>query len=124
MKPSALPLILPVLTTTGGFAYGDLGQHQRAIENYDQAIRLDPNEAWFYFNRGFTYSDLGQNQQAIEDFNQAIHLNPNFVRAYNNRGIAYFQLAKYDRACNDFRKACELGDCESLNLAKKKSFCR
>ncbi len=35
-----------------GRSYRDLGQDQRAIEDYDKAIELDPNVAAAYYNRG------------------------------------------------------------------------
>ena len=35
-----------------GNAYRALGQHKRAIEEYDKAIGLDSNEASAYNNRG------------------------------------------------------------------------
>ena len=33
---------------------------ERAIEDYDKAIELDPNDAQAYYNRGNSYGNLGQ----------------------------------------------------------------
>jgi len=52
--------------TSRGAAYDYLGERQRAIEDYDKAIRLDPRLAIAYFNRGVAYKTLGQRQRAIE----------------------------------------------------------
>ena len=49
----------------------------RAIEDYDQAIRLNPNFAEAFYNRGVAYDGKGQPDRAIEDYDQAIRLNPN-----------------------------------------------
>ena len=38
-----------------GNAYGDKGQYDRAIEDYNKAIVLDPNLALAYLNRRATY---------------------------------------------------------------------
>jgi tetratricopeptide (TPR) repeat protein len=38
-----------------GIAYADLGEYHRAIEDYNQALRLDPAFASAYVNRGFAY---------------------------------------------------------------------
>ena len=35
-----------------GNAYAKLGQYQRAIENYNEAIRLKPDYSIAYINRG------------------------------------------------------------------------
>ena len=56
-----------------------------AIDDYDEAIRLDPQFASAYYNRGLAYQRLGQSERAIKDFNEAIRLNPQYAAAYNNR---------------------------------------
>ena len=68
-----------------GISYQNLGQHQRAIEDYHEAIRLDPQYALAYYNRGNAYSVLGQFQRAIEDHDEAIGLDPEFALARIHR---------------------------------------
>ena len=68
-----------------GNAKLDLGQYQEAIVDYDQAIRLELDDAYAYYNRGVAKFALGQYQEAIADYDQAIELDPNFAFAYNNR---------------------------------------
>ena len=55
-------------------AYRLLGQYQRAIQDYDEAIRLDPQNAIAYYNRGFTYNNLGQSKEAERDIAKAKEL--------------------------------------------------
>ena len=45
-----------------------------AIANYDEAIRLDPQDAITYYNRGVAYENLGQQEQADLDFAKAKEL--------------------------------------------------
>ena len=59
-----------------GSAYSDKGQHDRAIQDYDQAIKLNPSNARAYYNRGIAYSAKGQHDRAIQDYDQAIKLDP------------------------------------------------
>jgi len=102
----------------------NMADHMKALDLLNRAIELNPNDAINYNNRGVALYKLGRYQQAIKDFNRAIHLDPNDLYAYNNRGDAYYDLGKKNRACNDWRKACYLGNCDGLNWAKKKGFCK
>jgi tetratricopeptide (TPR) repeat protein len=91
-----------------GAAYGNLGQPERAIEDFDKAIELDPNPTMAYFSRGAAYGNLGQPERAIEDLDKAIELDPNLTMAYFGRGIAHGELGQPERAIEDFDKAIEL----------------
>jgi tetratricopeptide (TPR) repeat protein len=62
-----------------GFAYQTKGDHDRAIADYDAAIRLDPKNALPYFNRGFAYQTKGDNDRAIADYDAAIRLDPKYA---------------------------------------------
>jgi len=69
-----------------GIAYYESGHSYLAIEDYNEAIRLDPNLASAYFNRGVWYQS---GDKAIADYNKAIELDPNYAEAYSNRNISY-----------------------------------
>ncbi|MEW5861656.1 MAG: tetratricopeptide repeat protein [Cyanobacteriota bacterium] len=58
---------------------------QKAIEDYTQALDINPNFTEAYTNRGVARFDLGDTQGAIDDYTLALQLNPNFAVAYNNR---------------------------------------
>ena len=40
------------LNPQDAWAYNNLGQYERAIQDYDEAIRLNPQVAMLYYNRG------------------------------------------------------------------------
>jgi tetratricopeptide (TPR) repeat protein len=65
-------------TTTVATATGDLRQYEKAIEDYSQSIRLEPDAAYTFNNRGFTYAYMGQYEKAIEDYDRALDLTPNW----------------------------------------------
>ncbi len=111
--------------THRGDAHYNLGQYQRAIEDYTKAIGLKKDYSSAYSDRGNAYVKLSQYQPAIEDYNQAIRLKPKNSEAYNNRGNVYlFLLGNKELGCPDVQKACELGDCTTLEMAKGKGLCR
>ena len=101
-----------------------LGQYQRAFEDYDKAIRLNPDYTDAYYNRGNAYAKLGKYQRAIEDYNKAIFLKHDYTEAYNNRGHAYLSQGNKELGCRDVQKACALGGCIALEWSKSKGLCR
>jgi tetratricopeptide (TPR) repeat protein len=82
--------------------------YDRAIADFTQATRLDPNNAKAYIERGGAYSAKGDYDRAIADYNQALRLDPNNAVAYSNRGKAYSDKGDYDRAIEDHNQALRL----------------
>jgi tetratricopeptide (TPR) repeat protein len=72
------------------YAYLQTGQLDGAIEDYNQAIRFDPNLTDVYKWRGEIYLAKGDADHAIADFTEVIRLYPEFSNGYFNRGNAYF----------------------------------
>ncbi len=79
-----------------GLIYARKGEYDRAIQDYDQAIRLNPNDAQAFNNRGNVYVTKGQYDRAIQDYDQAIRLNPKDAKALLYRGIAQFEQGEFD----------------------------
>src|SRR5688572_15518516 len=81
-----------------GVAYDNRGQHDRAIRDYDEAIRLNPREPLHLSNRGRTNRLKGDYGAAIRDYNRAIELSPQDADIYLGRGLAYHYSKEYERA--------------------------
>ena len=77
-----------------------------AVADYDEAIRLKPDDTEAYLNRGIAKAALGRYDDAIADYDEAIHLKPDLAAAYYNRGIAKDKLGR----CKDFKTALERKD--------------
>ena len=91
-----------------GNAYADKKDYDRAIQDYNEAIRLNQRNASALYNRGNAYANKQDYDRAIQDYNEAIRLNPNYANAFNSRGFAYANKQDYDRAIQDFNEAIRL----------------
>ena len=62
--------------TWRGFVYDDLKNYDRALADYDKAIRLDPRDGEPYYVRGVTYDHQGDSPRAKADYRKAVKLDP------------------------------------------------
>ena len=90
-----------------GYAWYGKKEYDKAIADYNEAIRLDPKDAMAYYNRGCAWSGKKEYDKAIADYNEAIRLDPGIAYAYYNRGVA-FLLSGSEKASDDARKDLEL----------------
>src|SRR4029078_851708 len=84
-----------------------LAESARAIADYDNAIRLDPNNADFYKNRGDAFLNAGKYDRAFADYSQAISTKPTAL-LYASRALVFSNKADYDRAIADCDQALKL----------------
>lgn len=93
-----------------GNLYFTLGEYQAAIENYTQAIDLQPDLYLiaYYRNRGLARTQIKDYQGAITDFSHALQINPRMGEIYQQRGDARSQLGDRQGAMEDYQKAANL----------------
>ncbi len=90
-----------------GLAQQAKGEYDRAIADFDQALKLNPVSAQtseILDNRGLAYRAIGAYDEAIADFSEAIEqdsfaLHPAY---YDHRGVTYWYAEDYDKAIADF----------------------
>ena len=100
-----------------GRAYMEMGQPDRAVGAYTEAIKLDPLTELFYDRRAEAYGVLGEYSLAIEDYKSIIQLNPDNVSAYSGKAVALFSLSRLEEAVLDFGQIIKLHD-ESIAILK------
>lgn len=85
--------------------YRVLDELDKAIADYDRAIKLYPQYAKAYVNRAETYRQKKEFNRVIADTTQAIRYDAAFTAAYAIRGLAYEQKGEIAKARADFNKA-------------------
>jgi tetratricopeptide (TPR) repeat protein len=91
-----------------GLAYERQEEYQKAIDEYNKAIELDPEYVNPYYNLGNAYRDLKKYLKSIDNYTKAIELDPEFAWPYNNRGQVYERHEEYQKAIDDYTRAIEI----------------
>ncbi len=85
-----------------------LTELDKAIKEFDAALRIDGKYVDAHNNRGFALSLSKQYDEAVVSFTHAIELNDKYVNAWNNRGQAQSLAGHHDLAIADFTQAIAL----------------
>jgi tetratricopeptide (TPR) repeat protein len=84
------------------------GENAKAIEDHNEAIRIDPTYGAGFMHRGNAYSRHGELDRGIADQTEAIRLDPKDADAFYNRGYTYTHKGDHERAIADYSKGIEL----------------
>lgn len=87
-----------------------MGENQlnKAIDEFNQMIALDPGVVDAYFNRAIAHARNGNLQAAIADYSKTISLEPDSNNAYLYRGDLFNQLGQYEKAIADYSHAISI----------------
>jgi tetratricopeptide (TPR) repeat protein len=85
-------------------AYGK-GDFLGAIGNFDNAIRLNPDDAQSYNIRGNVWDELGMVGRALADYHEAIRIDPNNPAVFHDRAILWQRKGALDNALVDLDRA-------------------
>ncbi len=91
-----------------GTAWRGLGQLDRAVNDYNRSLRINPGSSATFFFRGVVWQIEKDFNRAISDFTQAIWLKPQSDFAFIARGKIWQSLKEYEKALNDFDEAIRL----------------
>jgi tetratricopeptide (TPR) repeat protein len=110
-----------------GAAFDRKGNIARAIDDYDDALRLDPTLADVFNVRGELYRRKGSRPKALADFGMAIKLNPEHAAAKANYKALALELERIGALmavagkpsfdCKTARRAVEKAICANPELA-------
>ena len=90
-----------------GCTYGNNGQYEQAVNEFERAIELNPSAPLPYFWRGLAYERLGDHLGALVEYRRAVSLDPQRAEFYAGRGDAYRRLGELQVAIQEYEKAIE-----------------
>ena len=82
----------PALITFKGIVYYARGQNDRALKEFEAAIKLNPSFGRAYYQRGMIYQSQEKYQPALEDIQKAKNLgygiDPDFIELLKRKAAA------------------------------------
>jgi tetratricopeptide (TPR) repeat protein len=107
-NPDALNLFRRAVAEDG------LGNTEKALDLYNEAIRLDPKATLAFLGRGMLLASRKRAyERAIEDLNKVLVLEPSNVLALIRRGAAFGELGETGRGLVDLDRAIALAPSSS-----------
>lgn len=91
-----------------GVAHMRLGNPDAAISDYTDALRLDANDPWLYYNRAQALVKKEDYARAIEDFSRVIERKRDSALALNGRAWAHFKKGHNADAMEDVDRALSI----------------
>ena len=89
-----------------GLCHQSMNQHHQAIDAFNLALELNPNDANYAVNRGLSYAAVSNSQKAIDDFEYALKKEPghavaqfNLTRELETSGN--LNISAYDQIIDD-----------------------
>ncbi|WP_315737245.1 MULTISPECIES: J domain-containing protein [unclassified Bradyrhizobium] len=114
-EPRAAEQVVPAAPTTAasflkrGMDRSRQGDLERAVADFDEAIRLAPRNADLYHYRARDLVRMGRIDRALGDFERAIRLDPNDPVLFHDRGLALQRKGDLDEALVDLDHAVRMG---------------
>ncbi|NJR66106.1 MAG: tetratricopeptide repeat protein [Leptolyngbyaceae cyanobacterium CRU_2_3] len=94
------------------------GQYRSALEDFNWAIQVDPQNATAYSQRALVQMKLGYLKEAMQDLSNALRLNPQDLQIWLNRGQVRIHLRDALGAIEDFNQALQSTDLATATRAK------
>jgi tetratricopeptide (TPR) repeat protein len=100
-----------------GELYRGKGQYDRALKDYDQAVKIQPSDPDVLNARCYARALRGQLEPALADCNAALNSNTEFwpLDQLLNRGYVNAKLGRFDDAIADYTAAFKLKPLQKWN---------
>ena len=86
----------------------DREDYDRAVADFSEAIRLDPDNAEAWKDRGWAHYQRSENDLARDDYSRAIELKPDLSQAWYYRAWVWRRRGEHENAIIDLSQAIAL----------------
>jgi tetratricopeptide (TPR) repeat protein len=97
-NPGKEPLCIYLLAVS----FEHKGDHGKAYQFYDMALKLDNDIADAHKKRAIYEQELKEWQKSVDDFTEVLRITPDAFVIHKLRGTSYFYLDKFEKAIADF----------------------
>lgn len=97
----------------------DSGFKDKAIERYQEYLKLDPKNADVWVDMGVCYYDRGKNDEAISAMEKALKIQPRHQIANLNLGIVNMAEGNKTKAINYWQKAAQIDSTNEIGQKAK-----
>ncbi len=82
-----------------------LEQYNEAIEYFDKALAIDPNNknSWFY--KGISFFKIDKFEASIQSYQKVLEIDPNNKEVWFYKGMSFFRLEKYKKSIECYNNA-------------------
>ena len=92
----------------GNFALYGSGDPEKAIELFNQVLKLDPDFILAHYDMAVAYREQGELDLCIAAYEKVLNIHPKFPSALSNLGGQYFRKGETEKAVELFRRAIEV----------------
>jgi tetratricopeptide (TPR) repeat protein len=86
-----------------------LKRYEEALQSYDQALKLNPDDNQAWHNRGNVLTiNLKRYEEALQSYDKALESNPDDDQAWYNQACIYSQQDNIDLAVKHLAQAIRL----------------
>jgi len=97
-----------------------LGNYEKALAYYSQALDLDQDNGYALFERGRAFISLGRFEEAVVEYDTLLAIETDHSEAFFNRGLAYENLDNFPAAIADFTSTITL-DPDNLDAYSRRA---
>lgn len=84
------------------------GAFPKALKEYEEGIKRDPNAVAIYSNRCATYIKLMDFTSGLKDADKCLELDPKFVKAYSRKGTCHHFMKEYHKAMKAYEDGLKI----------------